>query len=112
MSIDHILDTVKLPFYLVSISILHLCYLLIYLKIITYTPQSIVYLNYFIQFFIATFLIAKFHPFRKHELKDMDAAIIFSSAIFLFTNIGFTEFIKTYFEESAKSFVHIEDSNV
>ena len=38
-------------------------------------------------------VILRFHPFRKHELGDFDATIIFGSAVLLLTNAGLTNVI-------------------
>jgi hypothetical protein len=43
--------------------------------------------------FVCLFLILRFHPFRKHELRDFDATIIFGSAVLLLTNAGLTNII-------------------
>jgi hypothetical protein len=101
--IDNILEMVKRPIYLGTILILQLVYLLIFLKVIDYTPKLILYLDYFIQAFVSIFLIIKFHPFRKHEIKEFDSTIIFGSAFFLLANIGLSEFIKNYFEKTVKN---------
>jgi hypothetical protein len=101
-TIDNILDNVKRPIYLGSVFTLECIYVLIFFKFINYTPTVVLYVNYFIQAFISIFLILKFHPFRKHEIKEFDSTIICGSAIFLLANIGFTEYMKHYFETAAK----------
>ena len=104
-------EHIKRPLYLGTILTLHFTYVLIFFHFINYTPQFILYLNYFIQGFIAFFLIIKFHPFRKHEIKEFDSTIIFGSAIFLLTNIGLTELIKKYFENTVKNVEHKMNNN-
>lgn len=95
--IEHSLEVVKKPVYVSSLFILHLVYLLLLLGVIQYTPAIVNSLNIFIQVFICVFLIVKFHPFRKHELKEFDSTIILGSAIFLLTNLGFAQFFTNYF---------------
>jgi hypothetical protein len=100
--VDNILEIIKRPLYLGTVFLLEFIYVLIFFKIIDYTPQILLYLHYFIQGFIALFLIIKFHPFRKHEIKEFDSTIIFGSAMVLLANIGITEFIKKNFENTTK----------
>lgn len=97
---EHYLEIIKKPVYMGSLFILHLVYILLFLGIIRYTPAIINNLNILIQLFVCLFLMIKFHPFRKHELKEFDSTIIFGSAMFLLTNLGFTQLIKTYFEKT------------
>jgi hypothetical protein len=95
--IEQTLEMIKKPVYMGSLFILHFVYILITIGVIQYTPQIISNLNIFIQIFISVFLMIKFFPFRKHELKEFDSTIIFGSAIFLLTNLGFTEYLTNYF---------------
>jgi hypothetical protein len=41
---------------------------------------------------VCLFLIIRFHPYRKHELRNFDAKIIFASAILLLTNTGLSKY--------------------
>lgn len=102
-TIENIIEHVKRPVYLGMLFTMEFIYVLIFFKIIHYTPTILNFLHYFIQIFIALFLIIKFHPFRKHEIKEFDSSIIFGSAMFLLANIGLTEFIKNYFENTANN---------
>lgn len=99
--VDKLLEIIKRPIYLGLVLTLEFIYVLIFFHFIEYTPSLVLYLNYFIQAFISMFLIIKFHPFRKHEIKEFDSTIIFGSALFILANIGVTEFIKSYFENTA-----------
>jgi hypothetical protein len=94
---EHYLEIIKKPLYIGSLFILHLAYILVFLGIIQYTPMFVNNLNILIQVFVCIFLMVKFHPFRKHELKEFDSTIIFGSAMFLLTNIGFTQLLTNYF---------------
>ena len=102
-SIENMVESVKRPVYLTTISLLYFIYVLIFFKFINYTPRIVHLLSLFIQGFIACFLIIKFHPFRKHELKEFDSSIIFGSALLILANIGITEFIRKYFENTTTS---------
>jgi drug/metabolite transporter (DMT)-like permease len=53
------------------------------------------YIHIAIQIIISLFLIIRFHPFRKHVLESGDSAVIFSSAMFLLTSLGVTQY--TYY---------------
>lgn len=99
--VENILEITKRPVYLSSIFLLHFAYLLVFVGVIKYTPTIINNISIFIQLFICLFLIVKFHPYRKHELKEFDSTIIFGSALFLLTNLGITEYLKNYFEKNS-----------
>jgi len=53
--------------------------------------QLIRSLNTLIQMFICILLLIKYHPFREHTLAQSDSNLIFSSAVFLFFNLGIIE---------------------
>jgi hypothetical protein len=53
--------------------------------------QIIRSLNTSIQMFICILLLIKYHPFREHKLAQSDSNLIFSSAVFLFVNLGIIE---------------------
>jgi hypothetical protein len=94
--IDNIFDLIKKPIYLFLIILVHLLYITTYFGLLSYNVKYIDYLNIGIQLFICLFLIIRFHPFRKHHLKEFDANIIFGSAIYLLINLGLTEYITHY----------------
>lgn len=97
---EHYLEIIKKPVYIGSLFILHLVYVLLFFGIIRYTPAFVNNLNVLIQIFVCMFLMIKFHPFRKHELKEFDSTIIFGSAMFLLTNLGFTQLFTNYFNKN------------
>ena len=109
---DHYLEIIKKPVYIGSLFILHLAYILVFLGIIQYTPMFVNNLNILIQVFVCIFLMIKFHPFRKHELKEFDSTIIFGSAMFLLTNIGFTQLITNYFGKTVLDNVKKRNNNL
>jgi hypothetical protein len=87
------LDGIKKPIYLISIGILYLMYFLVFFGLFNINPEYTRLFGNFIQLGICLFLIIRFHPFRKHELKEFDGEIIFGSAMFLLANLGITEYI-------------------
>lgn len=94
--IDSFVDIIKKPIYLFLIILIHLLYIAAYFGILKYNVKYIDYLNIGIQFLICIFLIIRFHPFRKHHLKEFDANIIFGSAVYLLINLGLTEYVLHY----------------
>jgi hypothetical protein len=99
--IENAMDRIKKPLYISSLFIINLIYVLAYLGMVKYNTTILDYLNIGIQLFVALFLMIKFHPYRKHELREFDAQIIFGCAIFLLVNLGLTE----YFERFTKNIV-------
>jgi hypothetical protein len=87
------LDSIKKPIYLISIGILYLMYFLIFFGLFNINKEYTRLLGNFIQLGICLFLIIRFNPFRKHELREFDSVIIFGSAMFLLANLGITEYI-------------------
>lgn len=100
---ETIIEHVKRPIYITSAFMLQLIYVLIFFNIIDYTPTMVHYLNEFIQVFVAVFLIIKFNPFKKHELKEFDSTIILGSAFMLLSNVGLTAFITKHFQPATNN---------
>jgi hypothetical protein len=109
---EHYLEIIKKPVYMGSLFILHLAYVLVFFGIIQYTPTFVNNLNILIQIFVCIFLMIKFHPFRKHELKEFDSTIIFGSAMFLLTSIGFTQFLTNYFGKKVADNIKKQNNNL
>lgn len=93
---DRWLDIIKVPVLKTSMTIINLSYVLVFLGIFAINPIYVNYLNIFVQFFICSFLIYRFHPLRKHEYRSSDSSIIFSSALIILTNLIATQFTKYY----------------
>ena len=55
--------------------------------------------NTFIQIIVCCLLLFKFHPFKKHELKQSDSALIFACAVFLFFNLSIIKMLDKYTEK-------------
>lgn len=90
--IDNILDSIKVPIYSTTMSIIHITYVLAVFGIVVVNPIHINKLNIFAQLFVCIFLILRFHPFRSHELRKYDSQIIFGSAMLLLANLGITQY--------------------
>ena len=90
------LDAIKKPFYIITMLILHVLYILVFFGIYTVNPIYIDALNILIQTFIGVFLVVRFFPLRKYVLRDFDGHIIFGAGSFLLTNLTFTEGKKLY----------------
>jgi len=99
---DRILDIVKKPVYIFLIGTIYTIYFLVFIGVINYNESLINGLDYLLHIFICLFLMIRFHPFRKHELKQFDSDIIFGSALALLFNFGFAKSIRAYFLDKAK----------
>ena len=73
-------------------------YITLLLGIFTFSPEYINVLKLVMQTIVCFILILRFNPLRKHELKQYDANIIFSSAIFLLVNTGIAEIFDRYLQ--------------
>ena len=90
---DKILDKIKKPVYLTIIGFIYLSYFLIFFGLFYINKKYIDIFSNLLLIFVCLFLILRFHPFRKHELREFDATIIFGSAVLLLTNAGLTNII-------------------
>jgi hypothetical protein len=90
---DKLLDNIKKPVYLTIIGFIYLSYFLIFFGLFYINKKYIDIFSNLLLTFVCLFLILRFHPFRKHELRHFDATIIFGSAVLLLTNAGLTQFI-------------------
>ena len=95
--VEEFVEKVKKPVYIGALTTLHLLYALVFFGFITYNSVSVERIDILIQLFICFFLMFRFNPFRKHELKQFDGEIIFGSALFLLANLGFTQYFEHYF---------------
>lgn len=89
---DDGMDTVKKQLYWGLILLLYILYGITFFHIIYVNPMWIRLLSTLIQTLICLFLLVRFNPFRKHELREFDGQIIFASALLLLTNLVSTEF--------------------
>jgi len=86
------MDTIKKKVYWGLFGLLYLLYGITFFHIINVNPMWIRLLSTTIQTLICLFLLVRFNPFRKHELREFDGEIIFASALLLLTNLISTEF--------------------
>lgn len=94
--IDNFFEKYKL-YSLWLLLILHLVYFVLYFKSDLVEIRYINYLRTSVNMFICFFLIYRFNPFRKEiVMKKYDDRIIFNSALILFLNEGFANYILTY----------------
>lgn len=94
-------------YYYFSVIILHVTYIFIFFGVLSVYPSYLKPLTTAVEFFIGFFLVWRFHPFRKHELKEYDTKVIFGSGIFLLTNVGFITLFKKRIENDINSVVNI-----
>ena len=94
------IDEMSLLSALVVLSAVHIIYLLVYFQLLVSTNG--VWLNRFTilsQTWICLYLIVRFNPYRKiRNITETEAKIIFSSSLFLLTNMGVIEFTKSFFK--------------
>lgn len=91
--LDNILDFFG-HYYITTVGTFHVLYFLVLFGILSFNTNLLSGFNVLIQLFICLFLMIRFHPFRKHELREYDSKIIFGSAAFLLLNLGVVEIIK------------------
>jgi hypothetical protein len=91
---DEILNDVAKPVFFGTIFMIYFVYIVTFLGLFYVNKMYISYLDTFIQVLIALILIFRFNPLRTNlQLQKYDVNIIFSSAIFLLTNAGLTQFV-------------------
>ena len=83
-----------------SAILLHLIYIFTFIGLLSVNPLYIKDFDFIVQLVICLFLLFRFHPFRKHELRVYDSKIIFSSALFLLLNLGFVKYAKILYNMS------------
>jgi len=89
---DKIIDIIKKPFFNSVVFLIYLSYFLIFFGIVYINKKYVQVFSDTLLIFVCLFLIIRFHPYRKHELRNFDAKIIFASAILLLTNAGLTKY--------------------
>jgi len=99
--VDNLLDGF-VHYYVSSIVVLHVLYVLAFIGILSFNGALLRIFSILIQIFICGFLMFRFHPFRKHHLREHDAKIIFSSAAFLLFNMVFVEVFHNTINDTAE----------
>ena len=103
MSLDDIIERLKVPLIEGSVWLNTILFVLLYTGIFTVNVYFAKQFNIFIQIIISLFLMYRFNPFVKHELKKRDSSIIFTCAILLLTNLGITQYYLHNIETSVKT---------
>jgi hypothetical protein len=85
------IERIKLPTYIISIATLYISYFVIFFGIFRVAGKYIRAIQIAIQSIICIFLLIRFNPFMKPELKPYDSNIIFTSAGLLLTNVIIVE---------------------
>jgi hypothetical protein len=90
--------------YIYMIGFSYVLYGIVFFGVLSLNPEYLRLFSGFIQFLIAVFLIARFHPFRKHVFRESDSHVIYGSGVFLLINLGLTEFVIRFYDD-LKTFV-------
>lgn len=85
------IEKIKIPTYIISIITLYISYFVIFFGIFSVAGKYIRAIQIAIQSIICIFLLIRFNPFIKPELKPYDANIIFTSTMILLTNVVIVE---------------------
>jgi hypothetical protein len=107
VAVDKVLEKTAAPIYITVISIIYFIYITTYIGLSWFQDASeyIFKLDVFLQTLIAIYLILRFHPFRKHEIRSSDATIIFGSGIFLLTNVGLRTYITKVIDDNIHPYI-------
>ena len=90
----NMLYKIKKPLYIFFTIAIYFSYFLIFAGLYYVNQNYIHTFSTLLQIFISLFLVIRFNPFRKPELREFDASIIFSCAILLIMNAGLTQIVK------------------
>ena len=99
-NLDETINTITFPTYVISLVIIHVFYFFAFFGIVYVNPGYIRELTVFLECVVCFFLLFRFNPFRKPKIDSFDVKIIFSSALFLLTNIGVADFLYVYLEKT------------
>jgi hypothetical protein len=86
--------------YMSMIVLIYVLYFLTFLGFMVIAPSRIQTLSVVIQICVATYLVLRFHPFRKPVLHKEDVDIIFGSGILLFVNLGITGLVVAFYDKT------------
>lgn len=86
-------------FFIGSLILFHLLYLLCFLNISIFNENFVYLLNNFIQFFVCIFLLIKYNPMREPDFNKNDSFLIFTSASFILFNIAFNLGLQKFFDQ-------------
>ena len=94
-------------YYIHILTILQIIYVLTFVGLVYINPTYLTAFNILIQSFVCIFLLIRFHPYREHHLRQYDSKIIFSSALFLFINLGFVEIFRNIIKNDIIKINHL-----
>lgn len=94
------------PLFMWSLVGIHALLVAIFVGAIYVNPEYIDNASMVIRIFVCLFLLIRFHPFRKHELRKYDGQIIFTAAMFLLTNEGLTQYVLSKFDKNISIVSH------
>lgn len=94
--LDHVLEKVASPIYTLLLILFYATYISTAFGLWYVYPNSLHILTTFMQIFIGTVLILRFHPFfsTRRQLQDWDHRFIFASAVMLLINAGLVGFLQ------------------
>jgi hypothetical protein len=91
--IDDVLEKHKFSVYIWLFALPYALYFITLLGVWYIKPAYIHTLGTIVQIYVALFLIFRFNPYRKHEIRPHDDQIILGSAFLLLANAGVTSYI-------------------
>jgi len=108
MKVDHFLDKVKKPIYILTVGSLYLLYFVTLVGLYYVKPNYIQIVSNIAHTFICLFLIIRFNQFRKQiVLREFDEKIIFGSALILLFNLSITQYLLRFISKKDTSKVDI-----
>ena len=91
-SVDYALDQITRPIFTWTLILIYAMYIITFFGFLSIDPSYVKILSTFMQVFIGIILAIRFSPFRHHVFREHDSVLIFTSAIFILTNVGLTEY--------------------
>ena len=91
-SVDYALDQITRPIFAWTLALIYGLYIITFFGVLSVDSSYVKILSTFMQVFIGVILAIRFSPFRHHVFREHDSVLIFTSAIFILTNVGLTEY--------------------
>ncbi len=80
---------------------------LIFIGIVYINPEWITLINTGFRYFICIFLLIRFRPYKKHDLRKYDGKIIFAAAFLLLTNELLEGYLSSYINKTIQPMINI-----
>jgi hypothetical protein len=90
---ENVLEKIKVHVYIWLLIIPYILYFLAFIGIWSVDPSYFRIISVTMQIYVALFLMIRFHPFRKQEIRPNDDYLILGSAFLLLANAGVTSFL-------------------